>query len=172
MFAYALLMSQALRNQDTNAAIQNGEKALEIVKNSTLSSFFFLAAFDILMRNYVELWKNGQADTARLVLKCFAKYGRHYNICKPVILRYQASLTDLEGQTARAMKLWQQSRVAAEELHMPYEIGMAFYEMAQRLPAAEQVQLLTQAVESFGRIGAQPALEAVKLSLPPDSNDQ
>jgi hypothetical protein len=66
------------------------------------------------------------------------------------------------------MKLWQQSRIAAEALQMPYEVGLALYEMGKRLPDSERVQPLTQAVEIFDRLGAQPALKAVKLSLTVD----
>ena len=72
----------------------------------------------------------------------------------------------LAGRRGRAQRLWRRALTSATQLDMPYEEGLAHYQIGSHLDAndAERAVHLEAAREIFGRIQAARALAAVDLA--------
>jgi hypothetical protein len=71
------------------------------------------------------------------------------------------------GQTGKAQKAWQKGLAQAERLEMPYEEGLAHYEIGRHLPFDDPAQEkhLTRACEIFVRLDARHDLKRARESL-------
>jgi hypothetical protein len=78
---------------------------------------------------------------------------------------YQGVFDWLAGKPRRAVRAWRQSLAAAERLDMPYEQGLAHYEIGRHAePGAERQKHLDQACALLTRCGAVYDLARARLA--------
>jgi hypothetical protein len=110
------------------------------------------------------LWEaSGQPDAelkfkfpVETVLNIMKQVTRAFPINQTNVLRIQGRLDWLVGERSRAQQVLTASLREAEKLAMPYEQGMAHFQIARRLDADDPArkQHKDQAVEIFKRVGA------------------
>ena len=115
-----------------------------------------------IAETYLTLWENSSADDdatalakkARQACNALQRFARVFPIGRPRAYLYQGWYEWLSGNRARAHKTWQQSVAAAERLAMPYEEGLAHYEIGRHREGAARQHHLARACEIFARLGA------------------
>ncbi|MEZ0373034.1 MAG: hypothetical protein ACAI44_28345, partial [Candidatus Sericytochromatia bacterium] len=130
--ALALLLRLELK-QDPQAARQRADE-MAAIQQLTHES---ITAFDLeVLTAQVEfaLFSQTQAEAALQTLENFA---RRFALGQPRALLYRGWWLARNGRRLAATKLWQQTRVLATELGMPFEAGLA----EQLLANAELVSL-------------------------------
>jgi tetratricopeptide (TPR) repeat protein len=121
---------------------------------------------------YLVLWEIGHQEPgikelADKACKNLAKYARVYPIGRPRAWLWRGRYLWLSGQRAKAHRFWRKSLAAAEQLAMPYEQGLAHYEIGRHLDASNPdcAEHLQQASDIFSRLGAVPDVERAKAAL-------
>jgi class 3 adenylate cyclase/tetratricopeptide (TPR) repeat protein len=104
---------------------------------------------------------------ARRACRALRSYARVFPIGQPRAYLWQGLFEWLSGRPYLARELWQKSLSLAERLAMPYDQGLAHYQLGRYLPANHPVRLdhLTQAQEIFTRLEASHDLERVQATL-------
>ena len=125
-----------------------------------------------IAETYLTLWENAPADEATTLAKGASqankglkRFARVYTIGRPRAYLYQGWYEWLSGNRARAHKTWQQSVAAAERLAMPYEEGLAHYEIGRHREGAARQHHLARACEIFARLGASYDLSRAQAAL-------
>jgi predicted ATPase len=82
------------------------------------------------------------------------KYARAFPVGQPRAWLWQGLYDWLSGQPATAYRAWRKSLTKAEHLAMPYEHGLAYYEIGRHLPLDDPARRvhLTRATEIFSQI--------------------
>jgi class 3 adenylate cyclase/tetratricopeptide (TPR) repeat protein len=131
-----------------------------------------LSIYAYLTEAYLILWEVGYPDLdvkklADKACKNLEKYARIFPNGRPRAWLCRGRYLWLASKTARARRLWQKSLAAAEQLAMPYERGLAHYEIGRRLGAGkpERAEHLQQALDIFDHLGAAPALKRAQAAL-------
>jgi hypothetical protein len=95
------------------------------------------------------------------------KYARAFPAGQPRAWLWYGLYTWLSGQPAKAQRAWQKSLVLAERLAMPYEQGLARYEIGRHLPLNNPVRQvhLARAAEIFSQINAAYDLSRAQQAL-------
>ena len=128
---------------------------------------------------YLWLWEmalvgkyNGRSSTdlqaaAQTACKHSQKYARVFNIGKPHAQICQGWFDWLAGKPKKATKQWLTAIKTAESLQMPYETGLAHWEIGRHLPAADLTRRphLQQAHDIFQQVGATFDLGLVKREI-------
>ncbi len=107
------------------------------------------------------------AEQARKACRTLHRYARVFPIGRPRAWLYQGCYDWLSGKARKARKAWRKSLAEAKRLAMPYEEGLAHYEIGRHLPAGDAARRehLGHAVEIFTRLGAEYDLEQVNEVL-------
>ena len=94
------------------------------------------------------------AEQAKKACKTLHRYARVFPIGRPRAWLYQGWHDWLSGKARKARRAWRKSLAEAERLAMPYEEGLAHYEIGRHLPAgdAARQEHLGRAVEIFTRL--------------------
>ncbi len=113
---------------------------------------------------YLALWEasHGQPPAERTVLAQRARhacqdlhrYAHVFPIGQPRAWLWQGLYEWLAGKPGKARKAWQQSLAAAERLAMPYEQGLAHYEIGRHARIPERQHHLACASAIFAQSGA------------------
>ncbi len=97
-------------------------------------------------------------------IKHFRSYARIFPIGKPMALRFEGIYYWLKGKPKKAYNIWAKSLATAEQLKMPYEIGLAHYELGSHDFGDEMMRRnhLELAANKFNQLGATYDLSRVK----------
>ena len=102
---------------------------------------------------------------ARSAIKAVRTAARTFHVSRPSRWRIDASYAWLDGKPARARQLWRKSLAEAERLAMPYEQGLAHYEIGRHAAGAERQTHLIAAEAIFTQLGAAYDLARVQEAL-------
>ena len=183
ILAYGGMAVVRLRQGDQSLAQQAAEKAAQLIEQARPVSYTLLYAYACVAEVYLALWEadlqvdvrscmepsptdvqsttNDQQSAVRRVqaeaqraCRALQRFARVFPIGQPRAWLWQGMYEWLSGRPTRAHKAWQKSLASAERLKMPYEQGLAQYEMGRHMRGADRQRYLTRASEIFSRIGA------------------
>jgi len=92
------------------------------------------------------------------------RFARVFPIGQPHAWLCQGSYDWLNGKHSRAHRAWLKSIAHAEKLEMPYEEGLAHYELGRHAIGDERHRHLTRAIEIFERLGVMYDLEKARTA--------
>ena len=125
---------------------------------------------------YLEAWERDQPfrDEPRRAAEALARMKRFagiFPVGRPRWATLEGRRSWLAGRRGRALRLWRSALATATKLDMPYEQGLAQYEMGRHLDAddPDRAVHLDNAREIFGRIQAARALADVDRAAERDS---
>jgi class 3 adenylate cyclase/tetratricopeptide (TPR) repeat protein len=115
----------------------------------------YLAEWEAICRK-TESERAPAAQRAQRACRALHRYARVFPIAKPRARLYQGQADWLAGRCPRAHKTWKRSIAAAEQLEMPYEQGLAHYELGRHSGADDPARSLhlARACEIFAELGA------------------
>ncbi len=93
------------------------------------------------------------------------QFGRVFRIGRPRAWLLQGRYDWLAGKPSKARKAWQKSLAAAERLAMPYDQGLAHYEIGRHITGTERQHHLTRAHAIFAHLGATYDVQQTQLAL-------
>ncbi|MFB2972384.1 AAA family ATPase [Aerosakkonema sp. BLCC-F183] len=143
------------------------------------NSYYFIEGYAGVAQVYLALWENSCSRGAKDELKalkesacraCKAlnKFARAFPIAQPRGWLCQGLYDWLTGHHARARSSWHKSLAVAEKLAMPYEQGLAHYEIGRHATGFDRQKHLKSASELFTRLGAAFDLARVRAALAKD----
>ncbi|HKD85614.1 MAG TPA: AAA family ATPase [Terriglobales bacterium] len=161
---------------DQTQALEKAKLALELTR-SVSDAFEFLLEHAALADVCLTVCESrpddkGASEAARNAVKSLSKYARMFPVGRPAQLLYSGRLMSLQGKKDKAHAAWQRCLQSAESLSMPLYQGLAHFETARQLPAADAARLehLTEARQLFERVGASHranAITAIATSVVP-----
>jgi tetratricopeptide (TPR) repeat protein len=133
---YGLLARALLRKGELPAARQSAESALNLLAGSP-TAYSMFQGYSGISEVYIHLWENSGDDTesrknsgmALQSIKQFVSYARIFPIGKPMVYRFEGIYYWIANKHKKAINSWMRSLSAAERLEMPYEIGLAHFEL-------------------------------------------
>lgn len=153
-----------LRHNAYQAAYEAAEMTMKLATEARANANLGFAAFGNIAEVYLtlsELEDNQRPDTRENLLQKAKKVVNILRvgappIGKPVLMRVQAWLMILEGNTTKANKSLQKGLEIAESVNMPYEIARIQYEWGRHLPESDtgRDSHLQSALEIFEQIDA------------------
>ncbi|MFQ5651045.1 MAG: adenylate/guanylate cyclase domain-containing protein [bacterium] len=162
--AYAVLATAYLRQGDNTLAREAADRAGQHLLHEAPTAHYLLIAFAGLAEVYLSLWAAAQnrrqvehkqlQKLACRACKALAKYANIFPIGKPRAWLWQGVYDWQAGKAKKARKSWQKSLSAAERLGMPYEQGLAHFEIGRHLDAGDVARdgHLDRACEIFQRL--------------------
>jgi tetratricopeptide (TPR) repeat protein len=168
-------------------ARQMADHATALIAQNAPNVYSGLEAYAGLAEVYLGLWEEEMASRAGVphalrseslrepasrACQVLRRYARLFPIGRPRARLWQGLWYWLAGRPDTAYRWWRQSLSAARQLHMPYEQGLAYYEIGRHLPSShpQQRAYLRQALVLFARVGALSALartQEVLAAKPP-----
>jgi tetratricopeptide (TPR) repeat protein/ABC-type dipeptide/oligopeptide/nickel transport system ATPase subunit len=109
-----------------------------------------------------------QRDSAinklRQTCKELQRFSRIFPIGAPTAYYYFGHYYKLKGNHQKAIAAWRKSHTCAERLGMPYELGLAAFELGQHLSQGDlnREKYLIESIEIFTKLGAQYDLARAK----------
>ncbi len=172
--ASGILAQAQLIKEDRNAALRNAEVARQLFDQAD-PRFATLKAYPCVTEVFLTLWEGirGRSHAQELLLRdfskqacrAFRKHARVFSIGQPAALRYQGLYHWLEGMPEAARKAWEKSLVAAQQLSMPYEKALAYYEAGRHSNYGTREKYLSRAIEIFYELGAKGDLLRTQKAL-------
>lgn len=187
---YGLLGVARLRQNEPELALQAVEKAAQLLAQSVIDIFATFQAFAGIAEVYLTLWENnqqlpltiheaqwGDKKTAHPPFKiinlklgaelngrAFGKLARVYPIGRPQAWLWQGLYHWLADNPHRAYRAWKKALIEAERLAMPYEQGLAHYQIGRHLPPPDPSRLthLNRAKEIFSQLDARHDLARIQ----------
>jgi tetratricopeptide (TPR) repeat protein len=178
--AYGLLAQARLRKGEAALALQAAELATgrisaELLPN-TLYSFEGYVGPPLV---YLSLWEgqvNGRhemakeescRELARRACKNLRRFAWVFPFAQPRSWLFQGLYAWLAGKPVKARKAWRKSLAHAEKLAMPYERGLAHYEIGRHLAATDpgREEHLKRAIEFFSQLETAWDLERARENL-------
>jgi hypothetical protein len=173
--AYGALAQARLRQEAFPAARQAADLALHLIAERPPLSYYSLHALAGIAEVYLTLCEGGyygtpeerahllaRAGQVGAALHCFT---RTFPIGAPQAWLRQGQHDWLADRPAAAHAAWTRSLAAAHDLAMPYEQGLAHYELGRHLSGLDRLQHLMQAAELFTSLGAAYDLARTQLAL-------
>lgn len=158
-----------LRRGDSNAALDAAAQALALTEKATPSFYAAISGYTGPALVYLDLWEHKDhtselAKRANRAVRSLGKYSRVFPIGKPRFSLYQGRYAWLMNNPRRARQKWQESLALATSLEMPYEQGLAHYEIARGAAAGDagRQQHRERAIEIFSHVGAAFDLERAR----------
>jgi hypothetical protein len=121
---------------------------------------------------YLALWeadpdKNDEpllSLSAHRACKNLFNFAKIFPVGKPSALRYRGQYDWLAGKPKKARQVWQMSLAYARALKMPFDEGLAHYEIARHLPVDDKNRQmhLDQAIAILAELGAGYDLERAR----------
>lgn len=189
---YGLLAVARLRQNEPELALQAAEKAAQLLAQSVIDIAATFQAYAGVAEVYLTLWETNShlpfaihdvqwGDKkitnrpfkmvnlklgAELNLKAFWKFARVYPISRPQAWLWQGLYDWLAGNPGRAHRAWRKALAEAERLVMPYEQGLAYYQIGRHLAVNDPARLthLNRAGEIFSQLEAGYDLDCVRAA--------
>jgi tetratricopeptide (TPR) repeat protein len=154
-----------LRRGESSLAWQSAGAATRLIRQSPATSFPTFDGFAGAAEVYLSLWEaEGKSQipnskiqmqtSAQQACKALQKFARAYPVGQPRARLYQGWYEWLEGKPIQAFGTWQTSLGVAGQLAMPYEQGLAHYEIGRHASGEERQKHLSRALEIFEQLGA------------------
>ncbi len=176
---YGLQAIVCLRQGQIEAARQAAETTAHLLGQSPPIAYSLFEGYASVPEVYLTLWEeaitnpanNPQSTIHNLksnaghACQALHKYAAQFPIGQPRAWLYQGWFSWLSGRQNRARKQWRKSLTHAQKLAMPYEEGLAHYEIGRHLSPDDTATLtarqehLTRAIEIFERLEAVYDLE-------------
>lgn len=174
IIVYGELALTQLRQDELKAAQEAAEITLQLFKQSDprYSSF---RAYHCVAEVFLKLWEtcgDQSVDTqksfeesARDACRALHKFSRVFSIGVPGSWLYRGLYYWLSSNPRRAFRAWQKSLLCAKRLGMPYEEGLAHYEIGRHSIELKRREHLSLACKIFGKLGANYDLSRAKKAL-------
>ena len=125
----------ALRQPNLETAISQADLTLRLLpRRPSLWSVVIPAR--AVAEVYFTLWEQGetaQAKNALQICRILQRYARFLPIAEPTAQLYQGLYEWHTGRVDQAVTHWRKSLLAAQKLKMPYDVGLAYYQMGRHL---------------------------------------
>jgi class 3 adenylate cyclase/tetratricopeptide (TPR) repeat protein len=152
------------------AAIASSDEAIRLTaaQRPTYGTFLgYAGAAEV----YLELWETEQPvhdaeGRANEALRSLGAYARVFPIGRARHATLEGRRAWLRGRHGEALRRWRSALATAEALAMPYESGVAHYELGRHLPPSDtdRATHLQAAHEIFEALGAAPAVRRVEAA--------
>jgi tetratricopeptide (TPR) repeat protein len=166
--ALGVLALAHLRQGHPQQARQTANTAVQLIAQSSPSTPATYEGYAGITEVFLELWEASLVDrqsaedraslakSARQACKTMRNFARVFPMGHPRAWLYQGRYDWLSGKTSKAHKAWQKSLTFAQKSEMPYEEGLALYNIGRYLPAEskQRQDYLTRASEIFTRLEA------------------
>ena len=172
--AYGLLGVALLRLGESDLSRGAADQVMRLVSGTLPTIFSTLDGYSGATEVYLMLWQQasladprptttsqiddvqGLQKAARQACRALAGYGRIFAIGRPRVDLYRGTLAWLEGNQPAGQRAWLRSLETAVQLKMPYDQGLAHYQLATHLASSDpQKRLhLEQAIDCFTNSGA------------------
>ncbi len=174
---FGLLALAQLRQQQPDEALRLAAQTLKLMARTSPTSYLSLPGYAGLAEMLLTLWENelcsalkidavglpqidpaafrfAHKSLARQACQALRGYARVFPIGQPRAQLWQGNFEWLSGRKRVARQCWQRSLAAAVQLGMPFDEGLAHYELGRHLPLAnaERAEHLRRAAEIFHRI--------------------
>jgi len=174
LWAYAILAQAKLYFGESQPAQEAAERALRMFAQSDpriASAVAYICVTEVLLA-LCEYWKREEAGSseylmslARQACKALKRYARVFTISRSSSWLFQGLYDWLAGKPQKAWKAWKKSLVCSRKLGMPYEKGLAHYEIGRHSKEPKRREQLSLACEIFGKLGANYDLSRAKKAL-------
>jgi len=163
--AYGIRALAHARRGERALALQSIEPAVRLIEQSSPSAYYgltgYAAAAEVTL-TLLEASDVGSAEREKLqrladhACTALRSFARLFPIGQPQAWLWKGLRDWLAGKPSRAQAAWQKSLVRAERLEMPYEEGLAHFEIGRHLPATDprRRRHLMRAGEIFSQLGA------------------
>lgn len=139
---YGLLAKAYLRQGQVQLAGQAAETVARLMAQTTFNVAFDGEAYTGAAEVYLALWESSRdlaaakalAKSARQACKALRRFADRFPIGRPSAWLWQGKYDWLNHQPRQAYQAWQKSLAQAQKLAMPYDEGLAHYEIGQHLP--------------------------------------
>lgn len=160
-----MLAVTMLRQGDLDAAMRQADIALSLMRRGRPQLFTVMEGYAGTAEVFLRLMEiqHQQRDTQRRALSRSAKQAcqtllkatRAYPVWLPQALIWRGLYEATHGKEGKALRTWQRSLRTAREFGLPYEQGLAAYEIGRHLPESEPERsaYLAQASDVFVKIG-------------------
>ncbi|MEI7556465.1 adenylate/guanylate cyclase domain-containing protein [Candidatus Chlorohelix sp.] len=178
---YGLLASARLRLQEWQyAARQAAATAARLIAQAPPSTVYSYEGYSGVAEVYLGLWESESStraakefrfslgeihDSTLKACKAMDKYARIFPIGLPRATLYRGLYYWLSGNTDKAHKLWISSLRHALRLGMPYEQGLAHFEIGRHSYGEERKTHLNCAIEIFEHLNIPFDLERARTIL-------
>lgn len=171
---HGLLALVHLRRGDAEAALKAARTALDLIAQSSPTSFLSLPGYAGVAETLLYLWETGSLaggqqleKLGRAACKALHNYARVFPIGRPRAYLWQGLLEWLRGRPGPARRLWAKSLAAARQMEMPYAAGLALYELGRHLPADDprRPEHLAQAGRIFSQLEAPYDLQRTEEAM-------
>lgn len=169
---HGLLASTRVRQGRHADALDHAKILLELTEHSQPTSLATYEGHIGAAETYLKLW---EADTetqqwsapARITCTVMRQFAKVFPFGRPRALLYDGLYQFLSGKPPEAFRLWQKSVFEAGQLNMPYEAGLAHYEIGRHLPLTDpnRQHHLQSANQFFTRLGAAYDLSLVENAI-------
>ncbi len=155
-----LLAVARLRQDQPELALLAAEAGAQVLAQSSLDVFVRFQAYAGIAEVYLQLWESQTQPNLKTkagqICQAFRKFTRVFPIGRPWFWLCQGLYEWLAGQPGRAHQAWQKSLIEAERLAMPYEQGLAHYEIGRHLVTADPARQmhLNYACDIFAQLEA------------------
>ena len=158
---YGLFSAAFLHQSEYDKALLVTRHLATLTAGAYPSNYSALLACATPAEVYLTLWETqgrGQDldSLARKACKSLRSFARVFPIGEPRSLLWQGLLDWLEGKPEKGQRAWQESLRVAEQLEMPFDQGLAHYEIGRHLDAEDPArrQHLDRARDLFAGLGA------------------
>jgi class 3 adenylate cyclase/tetratricopeptide (TPR) repeat protein len=149
------------RRGEWQMAIEAGRAAASLLDQAPYFTYYALPGYAQLAELSVVLWQRGADDVyadggtwrlrAARTVGAFRRFARFFPIARPQAALWKGVYAWHAGRQGAARRAWRRALAEAERLQMPFEHGLALYEMGRHLAArdARRRRLLEAACEQF-----------------------
>ncbi|MCB9078637.1 MAG: AAA family ATPase [Anaerolineaceae bacterium] len=192
---HGMLAVVHLRRAEIEPALAAAKTGAALIAKASPSSFLSLPGYAGIAETYLSLWEREMVDrlgfemqtinlsqiqkgrirgykspyknAARRACRALRKYAKVFPIGQPRANLWQGRFEWLSGRLLLAGELWRRSLALAEQYQMPYDQGLAHYEIGRHLPLDDPIrtQHLLQAERLFLDLGATYDFERVREAL-------
>ncbi len=183
--AHGVMASACLEAGDLDGARRASARTLQRIESLSTVAFQYYPGYVATGETLFALWEQERepeprAARARLAARISRKmrrFARQHAIGRPQALRFQGLLDALSGRPVRSRRAFAESLTEAERLEMPFEQGLALYELGRHLPGGDPAREshFVDARAIFRRLGQRRWLDRVdgllgaRASVRPDA---
>lgn len=143
----------------------------EIAESRSPNVFSLFEGYASTAEVHITLWATGadlnvnlKSDAERACKNMFL-FARRFPIGQPRALLLQGIVEALNGSQSKAHEHWQKSLDLARHYRMPYDEGLALYQLSSQAEGSQKTDSLKQAIEIFERIQADYDLQLARRAL-------
>jgi hypothetical protein len=161
---YGVLAKAYLRQGQIQLAQQAAETVAGLMAQTTFNVVFDGEGYMGAAEVYLALWENSSDPAAAKALaksawqacKALRRFADRFPIGRPSAWLWQGKYDWLNHQPRQAYQAWQKSLAQAQKLAMPYDEGLAHYEIGRHLPTDDprRQDHLSRARDIFNQLEA------------------